>query len=87
MTDLRLMHDPDFVEKVKLVESVIETMSPPSQFVVRQTMCETWTRDQAAVYAATVAALRADQEGADIVERGRRISDAIDMAHLEYDQR
>jgi adenylylsulfate kinase-like enzyme len=87
MSELDLLHDPNFIEKVKLVESVISTMTPPNQLVVRLTMQETWTRDQAGIYAAAVAGIKADFEGVDIVERARRISDAIDMAHLEYDQR
>jgi hypothetical protein len=83
--DFSLMHDENFRAKVELAEGWLTGLPIEQRKVARLTMLGDMTRDQAMMYAATAADLRAQRFGYTELGRADAIAEAIREAQLEYD--
>lgn len=85
MKELELLHDQNFREKVRIVESVIATLPLSSAASARARMLQSWTREQWITYHAAIAEDQATLRNLAREQRIEHLTHAIEAAGLEYD--
>jgi hypothetical protein len=80
-----LFTDENFRAKVEMVDRIFASMPAEKRELARISFLSDVTRDQAIVYAATSADIRAKRAGMSSQDRSDMICQAIRQAQLEYD--
>lgn len=85
MKELELLSDEGFREKVRLVTRSLDRLDVQFRTTALKAMRESWTRDQWITFHTALAMDQADLLDLEPYARATYISDAIEVATLEYD--